>query len=55
MVWLNLIPIALLAWFVYRAWSQAQQSDHADHYFQVNKNMTGQKFCNWFGIPKQPS
>ncbi|MBF0625426.1 MAG: hypothetical protein HQL82_11550 [Magnetococcales bacterium] len=49
---LNLIPLAVVAWFLWQAFVAGRTSDRTDHYFQENKRPTGQKFCNFFGIPK---
>ncbi|MBF0138481.1 MAG: hypothetical protein H7833_03455 [Magnetococcus sp. DMHC-1] len=49
---LNLIPLAALVWMVHRAIGGGRCHDRTDRYFQENKQLTGKKFSNWFGIPK---
>lgn len=52
MQYLNLIPIALLAWFVFTAWKASLPNDYQDNYFQREKSKTGRRFRNIFGVPR---
>ena len=48
---LNLIPLAFVAWVVFKAVKTSRRHDNTDRYFQENKRLTGKKFSNFFGIP----
>lgn len=52
MEYLNLIPLALLAWVFFKALRDGLVKDPTDRYFTVNKGKTGARFCNLFGIPR---
>lgn len=53
MEYLNLIPLAILAYVFLRAIQTGLLvRDPTDRYFTVNKIKTGRKFSNWFGVPK---
>ena len=51
MEFLNLIPLAFLAWVVVNAVRGGMRRDWTDRYFQENKGKTGKKFANFFGVP----
>ncbi|MBF0621046.1 MAG: hypothetical protein HQL54_03890 [Magnetococcales bacterium] len=51
MEYLNLIPLAMLAVFVFKAFKKAKEPEHSDAYFTDTKVKLDRKCKNFFGVP----
>ncbi len=50
---LNLIPVGILAWVVWRAFKDGTTHDRVDAYFQKYRIPATRKYHNFFGIPSK--